>query len=107
MQFMRPAGLAFIVVLALAPVAVAQSPVEADKHSCAELGKLVDDAGELQLNARTHNPIGSEGYSLNTFISRGTRCPFANDSPSRWRVYAASTEICEDLYICLPRPSDR
>ncbi len=107
MQFIRSAELASIVVLAVAPVAVAQSPVEADKHSCAELGKLVDDAGELQLNARTRNPNGSEGYSLHTFISRGARCQFSDERHSQWRIYAASNEICEDLYICLPRSIGR
>ncbi len=107
MQFVTPAGLASIVVLALASVAVAQSPVEADKHSCAELGKLIDEAGKLQLNARIHNPNGSEGYSLNTFISRGARCQFADERHSQWRIYAASNEICEDLYICLPRSVGR
>ena len=107
MHFARPAGLASIVVLALAPVAVAQSPVEADKHSCSELGKLIDEAGELQLNARGRNPNGNEGYSLQTFISRGTRCQFVDERHSKWRIYAADNEICEDLYICLPRSSGR
>lgn len=107
MQFLKPAGLVSIVALALASVAVAQSPVEADKRSCAELGKLIDEAGELELNARVHNPNGSEGYSLNTFISRGARCQFAGERHSRWRIYAASDEICEELYICLQRSSGR
>ena len=107
MLFMTPAGLASIVVFALAPVAGAQSPVEADKHSCAELGKSIDEAGKLQINARTRNPNGNEGYSLNTFISHRARCPFPDERPSQWRIYATSNEICEDLYICLPRPSSR
>jgi hypothetical protein len=107
MQFIRSAGLASIVVLAPAPVAVAQSPVEADKHSCVELEKMIDDAGKLQLNARVRNPNGSEGYSLNTFISRGTRCEFIGERHSRWRIYATGNEICEDLYVCLPRTTDR
>jgi hypothetical protein len=107
MQFMRPAGLASIVAFALAPVAAAQSPIEADKHSCAELGKLIDEAGKLTLNARVRNPNGNEDYSLNTFISRRARCPFPQEVPSLWRVYAANNEICENLYICLPRPTSR
>ena len=107
MHFVRTTGLASVVVLALAPVAVAQSPVEADKHSCAELGKLIDEAGKLQLNARTHNPNGNEGYSVDTFISRGTRCQFTGERHSRWRIYAAGKEICEDLYLCLPRSTGR
>ena len=107
MQFVKPALLVSVVVLAPAPVAVAQSPVEADKHSCAELGKLIDEAGKLQLNARTHNPNGNEGYSVDTFISRGTRCQFTGERHSRWRIYAAGKEICEDLYLCLPRSTGR
>jgi hypothetical protein len=103
MQFMKQVGLAFIVVLALPSAAGAQSPVEADKHSCAELEKLIGEAGKLQLNARTRNPNGNEDHSLITFISRGARCQFVGERPSRWRIYAASNEICKDLYICLPR----
>ncbi len=102
MQFMKQVGLAFIVVLALPSVAEAQSPVEADKHSCAELKKLIGEAGKLQLNARTRNPNGNEDHSLITFISRGARCQFPGERPSQWRIYAASNEICEDLYTCLP-----
>ena len=70
----RSAALGFLLGLALPLTSVAQAPVEADRHSCSELEKLIADAGRLQLHARNRNPGGNEDPGdPATGASRATR----------------------------------
>ena len=94
----------FLVGCSAAP---AQTPVEGAQHTCAELGQMVQQAGTLQINARTRNPNGSENMNLHTYIANGQRCEFFDDRPSQWRIYAKDDEICENLNTCLPRSLGR
>ena len=93
--------------IAIMPAALAQTAVNADDHSCAELTKMVNDAGTLRLNARYHNPNGSENYSERDFTGRGARCQFSNERPPQWLLYAKNGEICQRLNVCLPRSFGR
>ena len=98
-------GATLVVLVFIAPMARAQPQIEADDHHCAALGQMVTEAGKLRINARTRNPHGSENHSLRTFVSSARQCDFFDEEPTQWRVYAAGGEICQNLYICLPRPS--